>query len=1017
MNLRRTNKSAKVPNVKLRPAAPAARRSKDVTPPPTWVHEPGSDADIDASFVDLCPRPFREVVLCATGISDKTSLFKQAIELGATCIPDLTDKVTHLLAEEPGSAKYRCALENKISIMRPSWITSCHEVWLRGDDFDLAESIEEHRLPLFEGVILSLSGIEEVDRRTEINRLLRGQGGVYVKNLERPVKVTHLLCSSKQEEVTEKMRYAEKFNQRGEANIHLVWEEWFWDSLEFCGRFDEQAYHVSKPPPKRRSLPEPATSPPASSSPAPEERQNPTDSGNLLADDGDEEIASVKRVPAVMLQIWESLLRPRGFEIMGDKLVRSPSKSQTAREKVDLGLDDWRPPSRQTSPTRSKAEHVSRIASQRPGAPGAPAVPTSALSSFRRANSFAPASRSMSAPRQPFQRVATLPGCSSFLGRRTASVHVGGDDAAAPVASTSSVNASSPRKGQMTSDGEPSASSSSSGSSNLFAGLKFRTLGEARCQNVRTALEEGGGSLVSDDAPDEEVDYIIVRLISGSSLYRAEGDERVRHKYRTECWLERCIFQERVCEPTEHVSFSPLKIRTPIDGAENINLSFSGLDQSEACWVRRLARALGVNIALNFSRRSTHLLCPSRTGAKVEKAREWGVPIVDMSWVTDVATTGAIPLVDRTPAVPEPEPEAAMEVDPSPADRKGKGREMAPERPMANITNGAPPIPCRSEDRIYHRDADASADNQAWAEQDPLDADIDTVLPEAPCIQEAGDGKSFGQPNALLGGKVEPGLSNVTPPRPRRPTTQPVSEHAPSPGRILVEATRDTLVTMVEQPEAAATPVKAVDSDPDRMELIPSSTSPSPLKMPSPLKRPDHELTESAPTSPRKLSRTSSKGLQDSISSLLGKRSSEEDASSGKAQPQRAGKRPRPPSRAKPPSRADPVPVQPEVSQAPGGMQARAAFGPYALGEEDVSLFVDGEPGAGVSLQVTYEDAGQRSERSRLLQLLTSEKQEVWEVDERERASGVAAAPSAGRGGKKGKTRGATRRSARVAGF
>jgi DNA replication regulator DPB11 len=33
------------------------------------------------------------------------------------------------------------------------------------------------------------------------------------------------------------MRYAEKFNGTGEAMVHLVWEEWFWDSLEFGGEW------------------------------------------------------------------------------------------------------------------------------------------------------------------------------------------------------------------------------------------------------------------------------------------------------------------------------------------------------------------------------------------------------------------------------------------------------------------------------------------------------------------------------------------------------------------------------------------------------------------------------------------------------------------------------------------------------------------------------------------------------------------------------------------------------------
>lgn len=50
------------------------------------------------------------------------------------------------------------------------------------------------------------------------------------------------------------MRYAEKFNKRGEASIQLVWEEWFWDSLEFGGRFDERKYQVDAPRPERKAI-------------------------------------------------------------------------------------------------------------------------------------------------------------------------------------------------------------------------------------------------------------------------------------------------------------------------------------------------------------------------------------------------------------------------------------------------------------------------------------------------------------------------------------------------------------------------------------------------------------------------------------------------------------------------------------------------------------------------------------------------------------------------------------------
>lgn len=92
-----------------------------------------------------------------------------------------------------------------------------------------------HCLPIFSGIVLCLSGITDMERRVKINKLVSKHGGVYVKNLERPVKVTHLLCSGDEE--TDKMRYAVKFNNRKEAVIHLIWEDWFWDCVEFGGAF------------------------------------------------------------------------------------------------------------------------------------------------------------------------------------------------------------------------------------------------------------------------------------------------------------------------------------------------------------------------------------------------------------------------------------------------------------------------------------------------------------------------------------------------------------------------------------------------------------------------------------------------------------------------------------------------------------------------------------------------------------------------------------------------------------
>lgn len=131
---RRANKSNKVPNVKLRPV-PA---HLSAVPESCLAQESQADSD-DTIVADLCPRPFKNFVLCATGIKEKPTLFRKASELGATHVNAFTDRVTHLIAGAHGGAKYMCALERKIPIMKPSWLEEAYDVWLRGDDVDLEQ--------------------------------------------------------------------------------------------------------------------------------------------------------------------------------------------------------------------------------------------------------------------------------------------------------------------------------------------------------------------------------------------------------------------------------------------------------------------------------------------------------------------------------------------------------------------------------------------------------------------------------------------------------------------------------------------------------------------------------------------------------------------------------------------------------------------------------------------------------------------------------------------------------------
>ncbi|KAG5641864.1 hypothetical protein DXG03_004088 [Asterophora parasitica] len=861
--------------------------------------------------MDTCPRPFKGVILCATGIEDKPSLFKEALELGATSTNAFTDRVTHLVAEQRGGAKYNCALERKIPILKPSWVRESFLIWRQGDDVDLEESIEKHRLPIFSGVILCPSGINDITRRTQINKMLTKHGGMYMKNLERPVKVTHLLCSG--DEDTDKMRYAEKFNDRGEANVHLVWEEWFWDSLEFGGRFDEDKYQVRRPRPERKSLPETASPPPPSSSAVHSDQpENPAPAPlkpqeTSFYDDTEEELASVQRLPAATLQLWGSLLGRRGYEISNGELIKSPSKAP-------------RPP---IAPPPASPERGNG----------------SLISQFRRSNSFAPvrSDRPASALPKPFRRTRTV-----------SAMNHGNDDAGSFMASARQNN------------GE----SSKSAISGIFSGLKFVALGEAKSPSVRTAIEDNGGRMALD-ADDENVDFIIVRLVSGSKLYREEPEESQRLKYRTECWLERCVFSEAVCPRDEHVTFSPLAVQPPVAGAEKINLSFSGLDQAEATWVTRLLRALGINLEQFFSRRSSHLLCPAATGPKFDKACQWGTPVVTMEWLTTIATAGHIPATSGflVPAYQDSirgrRPEGPMEVD---TDAKGKGKAVDKGKGKILVEDSGPQtIPSGPEGL-----SGPLAQSTQWRRPDPSTPSRKSHLEVFP----------FGQPTALLGGPSKLDKAAVTPTRtmsvpviqttPHHHNTQPKAPTAPA-----------------AQPARHPTP-REIERE-RKQARIPSSRSPSPLKVPR------HAQTRIPTESPTRIPMDVAKELEDNITTLLGKRQQPgEEQPSNNARP---GKRQRPQR-----------PTKVQSRQSSDAQLSDIPAIPMPAYDDSLNPFepLDELSVAENSIRVTYEDPKQKEETKRLMNLLNV-------------GSKVDAGLSEVAEGRKGSLR--TRKSSRIAGF
>ncbi|KAF7331558.1 hypothetical protein MKEN_00035100 [Mycena kentingensis (nom. inval.)] len=877
MNRRgRGHKSSKVPNVRLRPADPAARPRRVSPDASLYIEDTqiiGSDDTI--SYGASCPRPFKNFIICATGIQDKTSIFKAAIELGATHVSAFTDRVTHLIADKHGGPKYQCALERRVPILKPSWILDSHAIWQHGDDVDAEESMAKHRLPIFSDIVVCMSGIPQ-DRRAQIAKKVLEHGGKWYPVIERPVRVTHLLCGGKDE--TDKMKYAERFNRRKEADIKLVWEEWLWDCIEYKGRLEEERYSIQQPRKERLPIPPPPT-----------KATNATPSTDVPSvfdvEPEADEIIHAQRLPAVTLELWESLLKKRGYEI-------NPSHGNVM-----------------LSPKKAKELEAEHRRTQRGDVETEEDRTRSVISSFRRCNTvLIPNPGAVAGPsRLPFARSTTVPNNDEAIAGSDAAI---GRPLAQDTIAALKVTSSTPQ---------------------IFSGVKFSLRGEIDTPAVRNAILGAGGEIVDGD----NVDYILVRLAGGSSIYVKDKAAHLRPKYRTECWLEQCLAMEQIVSAYQHVTFIPINARLPIPGINKIVFSFSGLEAAEACWMRRLLKALEIQLATAFSRHSTHLLCPSGSGPKFEHAQRWNIPVITIGWLEEMARDSTIPSVTPYLVKAADAPAPLEEIIP----RNNKGKQKADDR-MQDITNNS-------------QEEDATTNKGFF---------LPSLPPQRPSADSNPDLR-FGRPSLILGGDVEPPASPsppkrrstaATPLRPLRPAVPTPIQSSPGAGPAL---RRSGTVAAVET-GASLGPRRAAASKTPARGVVPSSASPSPIK-------------RGVSITPPKIPEARTRALQESIVSLLGKHSRPETPEDGGETVQgRPGKRNRAQRKAQSRHPSDAVPQAPPPapvkfplfggprSQSPGTGDDLYEGMSVSLGAEEQSM------------RVVYEDPEQRQEKQRLAELV-----------------------------------------------
>lgn len=177
----------------------------------------------------------RGAVVTCTSVprQERDQLYDLIKLMGGTVSKDFTNSVTHLVAGEVGSQKYRVACNVNKPILLPEWVYTCWDMCRNDHICATDEEFMKLRCPTFKGITLCVTGIE-ADRRKEIKRLVIDHGGTYSGELNMNT-CTHLLVDTPK---GEKYEFARRWN------LHCVCTQWFYDSVKsgFC--LDEADFYT-----------------------------------------------------------------------------------------------------------------------------------------------------------------------------------------------------------------------------------------------------------------------------------------------------------------------------------------------------------------------------------------------------------------------------------------------------------------------------------------------------------------------------------------------------------------------------------------------------------------------------------------------------------------------------------------------------------------------------------------------------------------------------------------------------
>ncbi|KAL7422194.1 protein kinase activating protein dpb11 [Cryptotrichosporon argae] len=593
---RRGHLSHKIPNVKLRPApaGPSKRRRDDDGDMREHAWADVEEEGLTSDAMRENRKPWADVVVTFTGVENKGELGPLVRAVGGEVELALTINTTHVIAAGYTTDKYFYAIENGIPVMAPDWIHDSYNKWEAGEEVDMEQSIEMFRLQPFFGLTIAVTGVDNIERRKQIVAQIRAHGGNYSKDLDR--NCTHLVSAhwtlDPKGRSSDKVKWALKELGERDAkrragkrveereSIKIVYEEWLWDCIAYKGRWKEENYDARKARKNGKAKAEDVLS------------GNLPKLGKEAKHDEPEPVVIKRR-------------KKDGMDgLVGDILSVTPVvKTDPADIKPDIKTDA------DAMNVDPKGEAAAALLAR--------------TSAFERKPSVLHASRSTSFQAQPS---AAGPSREPDTSTTAASGRPLSD-------------MSLPSSARFSGGIQPPATASGA---QMFGGLKFSHTVAEGFGGLENALRQHGGEVVpeADRLQGAEVDYVIVRLSSKTRPFVEPGKST---QVVTECWVEGCCFEKKILDPATKLFFRPLAIPTPVPGAASLVVHISGFSTENSVYLKRLLRALGGVYSEKLNRAATHLVCAAPAGQKYFKANEWGVKVVQQSWLLRMGEKGVVP--------------------------------------------------------------------------------------------------------------------------------------------------------------------------------------------------------------------------------------------------------------------------------------------------------------------------------------------------------------------------------------